>query len=221
MRQCSNLLLFCFSPSDLEADLEDNQDYDSAVSQSDTSFPFSDQSASMDSGHNHKSYPWSNQSKLSSYSATGFKTTGSPMDQSKGSSQPSSYRSTVPGRRPSYERDSQTNFQSSQTNSPSSPKSPSSVNQASSVSREPMRPVSSVLSRYQPQEESTGYQGRFNRGVRGPVGQQYVASLINKENKEEDVARRKLEKVLSKYQIPICYSSVVYSLLLTEILEST
>ena len=179
----------------MEADLEDNQDYDSAVSQSDTSFPFSDQSASMDSGPSHKSYPWSNQSK--SYSSIGFKSTVSPVDQSRGFGHTPSYQNTAPVRRPSYEHDSKTNVQSSHnTKSPNSPKSPRSVNQVTSTGREPMRPVSSILSRYQQQEEPTGYQARINRGVRGPVGQNYVASLLNKENKEDDVSRRRLEKVI-------------------------
>lgn len=185
-----------YSPSDLEADLEDNQDYDSAVSQSDASFPFSDQSTSMDSGRSPKSFPWSNQSKFSSYSSTNFKSVASPVE-SKGSGSVPSYQKPAPVRKTSFENDSQKNFYSSQQKSPNSPKSPRSSNQVSSISREPMRPVSSVTSRYQQssQEEPTGYQSRFNRGVRGPVGQQYVASLMNKENKEDDASRRKLERV--------------------------
>jgi hypothetical protein len=33
------ILSVCFSPSDLDADFEDNQDYDSTVSQSETKLP--------------------------------------------------------------------------------------------------------------------------------------------------------------------------------------
>lgn len=85
--------------------------------------------------------------------------------------------------------------------SPKSPKSPRSVNQNTNFSREPMRPVASVVARYQSQEDqgAGGYRSRFRDrelgGVRGPVGQQFAVSYMNKENKEEDVARRKLEKV--------------------------
>lgn len=183
-------LFFSFSPSDLEADLEDNQDYDSAVSQSESSCPLSDQSAAMDGSHNHAGLPWSNQSKSSSYSATNFKPL---VDQSSRSfhSGVSSYHTTALARQSSYDRDSQSDTHPSHPKSPYSPKSPRSANQVSNFGREPMKPVFSTVSRYQGQEESGGYSSRFNRGVRGPVGQQYV----NKENKEDDLARRKLEKV--------------------------
>ena len=70
--------------------------------------------------------------------------------------------------------------------------------------QEPVRPVSSVLARYQQQEkdkqeeqQTTGYKSRFRDreygGVRGPIGQQFAASLLNKDNKEEE--KKKLEKV--------------------------
>ena len=89
---------------------------------------------------------------------------------------------------------------------PKSPKtrlSSSSSNQSTDL-KEPVRPVSSVLARYQQQErerqeeaQSTGYKSRFSNreyaGVRGPIGQQFATSLLNRDSKDDE--KKKLEKV--------------------------
>ena len=68
--------------------------------------------------------------------------------------------------------------------------------------KEPVRPVASVLARYQDKEkaedvQTSGYKSRFREreyaGVRGPIGQQFAASMLNRDNKDEE--KRKLEKV--------------------------
>ena len=89
--------------------------------------------------------------------------------------------------------------------SPKSRLSSSSSNQSTDLGKEPVRPVSSVLARYQQQERerqeeaqsSTGYKSRFSNreyaGVRGPIGQQFATSLLNRDSRDDE--KRKLEKV--------------------------
>ncbi|WAR07180.1 PAWR-like protein [Mya arenaria] len=188
------------SPSDLEADLEDNQDYDSAVSQSDTSFAFNDQSSKEASTNQNKPRVWSSQSKFNSYS-TNSKPSVTQSDQHSSSSQsPLSQQSSGFTRKSAYDNDRSPVFQPSQPKSPRSPRSPKSAGQTS-VGREPVRAVPSVMHRYpaerERQDAGAGYRSKIE-GVRGPFGQHFVSSLINKENKDDDVARRRLEKDLER-----------------------
>lgn len=198
----------CFSPSDLDADLEDNQDYDSAVSQSDSNLTLIDQSETKDSDHPPKvparTY---NQSKFSSETTKSFrpnvtnfesKQTHDTVPQMYSIKSPSHVRNHTD----SISRNTQHFF--GEPKSPKSGRSSSSSIQSTDSVQEPVRPVSSVLARYKQQErekqeetQSTGYKSRFREreyaGVRGPIGQQFAASLLNRDNKEDE--KRKLEKV--------------------------
>jgi len=199
--------VYHFSPSDLEADLEDNQDYDSAVSQSDayvinsqsatrdagqpSSPAWNSQSATRDAGQ-ARSPAWNSQSKFSSHSST-YKP---PQTQTTKPSQASSSVQHNVGltRKSSYDSDRSPVFQPSQPKSPRSPRSPKQSNFA----YEPPRSVTSVLSRYQDRDKpEAGYRSHIE-GVRGPIGQHYVSSLVNKDHRDDDMARKKLEKVRPK-----------------------
>lgn len=192
------------SPSDLEADLEDNQDYDSCVSQSESNFVLPDQSESRTKDHDTKK-TWVSQSKFSSESVQSFKpgmssrATEGRVPSASHTFQNQTYSRTVLHSASSHSPNS--------PSSPKSPKSPRSVSQTTNlpVSREPGT-VPSVLARYTGRDRpedvtSTGsYRSRFEDrqygGVRGPLGQRF-ASSVNKENRDEDIVR-KLEKDLER-----------------------
>lgn len=199
------------SPSDLDADLEDNQDYDSTYSQSDSNLTLIDQSDAKDSEHAPKvparTY---NQSKFTAESTTSFKPNVSNFESKHAqSSTPQLYSVKSPAHTKS-QTDSVNKNAYQFFGAPKSPKShvpSSSSSQNASLVQEPVRPVSSVLARYQQQEkdkqeeqQTTGYKSRFRDreygGVRGPIGQQFAASLLNKDNKEEE--KKKLEKELEQ-----------------------
>ena len=85
---------------------------------------------------------------------------------------------------------------------PKSYVSSTSPNQTTDQVKEPVRPVASVLARYQDKEkaedvQTSGYKSRFREreyaGVRGPIGQQFTASMLSQDKKDEE--KRKLEKV--------------------------
>ena len=88
--------------------------------------------------------------------------------------------------------------------SPKSHASSSSSNQNTDQVQDLVRPVPSVLARYQEKEkqeelQTTGYKSRFRDreygGVRGPVGQQFATSQFSRDQKDEE--KQKLEKVKS------------------------
>ena len=185
--------LFSSSPSDLEADLEDNQDYDSTVSQSDSNLTLIGHSSSAEYYQAPKvpdrTYQKSFDSQIVS-SKTDFR--------QKENVSPS--RNSVLSRYRTEETESESTYsRTSRPRSPKSPKSPRQTNQPTDIVREPYRPVSSVLARYKPQEPKqdgpVGYRSRFNerevQAVRGPI----AASLFNKDSRVDDAAKKKLEKV--------------------------
>ena len=148
-----------------------------------------------------------NQSKFTSESTTSFKPNVSNFESKHAqSSTPQLYSVKSPAHTKS-QTDSVNRNAYQFFGAPKSPKShvpSSSSSQNASLVQEPVRPVSSVLARYQQQEkdkqeeqQTTGYKSRFRDreygGVRGPIGQQFAASLLNKDNKEEE--KKKLEKV--------------------------
>ncbi|KAK3608923.1 hypothetical protein CHS0354_002562 [Potamilus streckersoni] len=190
------------SPSDLEADLEDNQDYDSAVSQSDTNLTLIDSSehttttareqqpprnayynkGSAPSRYTLGSSEQVRQARLSSN--TSDQDSKTPLSSTSSSS--SSLSSSVLTRYPYVNRDSK----------PSEPLSPKSK-------AEIIRPVASILARYQERAQqetelqSQSYQRLRNReqGVRGSLGPITTSPLLNKEKDDE---KAKLEKLLEK-----------------------
>lgn len=202
------------SPSDLDADLEDNQDYDSTYSQSDSNLTLIDQSDAKDSEHAPK-VPAQiySQSKFSSDSTMSFKPNVPNISNLETKHTQNSVPQLYSIKSPSHIKshaDSTSRNAYHVYGAPKSPKShalSSSSNQNADLVREPVRPVSSVLAKYQQQEkerqeesQTTGYKSRFREreygGVRGPIGQQFATSLLNRDNREEE--KRKLEKELEQ-----------------------
>ena len=207
--KCFSVIIFFFSPSDLDADLEDNQDYDSTFSQSDTNLTLIDQSETKDTEHVPRVPPRTyNQSKFSSESTKSFRPVVTNFET------PKQTQDTVPQlysiKSPLHSKSHTDSVNRNVDNFHREPKSPksrissSSSNQSTDLVKEPVRPVSSVLARYQQQErerqeeaQSTGYRSRFSNreyaGARGPIGQQFATSLLNRDNRDEE--KRKLEQV--------------------------
>lgn len=134
------------SPSDLDADLEDNQDYDSTYSQSDSNLTLIDQTDAKDSEHTPKvparSY---NQSKFSSESTMSFRPNVSNIEAKQTqNSMPQLYSVKSPSHTKSHTDAVNRNAYHSY-GSPKSPKShasSSSSNQNAGLVQEPVRPVS-------------------------------------------------------------------------------
>lgn len=199
------------SPSDLDADLEDNQDYDSTFSQSDTNLTLIDQSETKDTEHAPRVPPRTyNQSKFISDSSKSFRPVVTNFESKQTQDTvPQLYSVRPPFHSKSHSDSVSRNVDSYQA-APKSPKSrlsSSSSNQSTDLVKEPVRPVSSVLARYQQQErerqedaQSTGYKSRFSNrdyaGVRGPIGQQFATSILNRDSKDDE--KRKLEKELER-----------------------